>query len=180
MKRIWQTLCKLAGAVIKVYEFIEINFIVWFTMIIGVMILVEIGLRAFQIQGSRWIEEVSRYMLVTTTFLGSSIAVTQKGHMTMSALVNALPHKWSNILEILTNAIGGVGFLYIGVVSFQWTGKLIQTGKLFESVSVPMWYLWAVLSVAFFTTGLRFLAQIIKNVQAIREGVYIAPQEKEM
>lgn len=180
MKRVWETTCKLAGAVIRAYEFVEINFIVWFTMIIGAMILVEIGLRAFEIQGSRWIEEVSRYMLVTTTFLGSSIAVTQKGHMTMSALVNALPPKWANILEILTNTIGGVGFLSIGAVSFQWTGKLMQTGKLFESVSVPMWYLWAVLSVAFFTTGLRFLAQIVKNVQAIRDGVYEAPPEKEM
>lgn len=180
MKPVWEKICKISNAIIKVYEFVEINFIIWFTMIIGVMIMWEIVLRIFQIQGSRWMEEVARYMMVTTTFIGSSIAVTQKGHMTMSALINALPSRWSNVLEIATNLLSGIGFVSIGFVSFKWTGKLMQTGKLFESISVPMWYLWVVIALTFLTTGLRFLAQIPKNITAIREGTYEVTPDKEM
>lgn len=180
MKKLWNKFCKIIDKIIKVYEWVEINFIIWFTILVGALIMVEIILRLFQIQGSKWIEEIARYMLVTTTFLGSSIAVSQKGHATMSALINALPCAWSNILEIITNLIGGVGFLFLSYAAFEWTGKLIKTGKLMESISIPMWYLWAVISVAFLTTGIRYMAQIVKNVQALRTGTYEATPDKEM
>lgn len=180
MKKVWNRICQVSNAVIRVYEFIEMNFMIWFTMIIGALIMLEIIFRVFQIQGSRWVEEVARYMLVTTTFIGSSIAVSQKGHTTMNALINALPAMWANVIEIITNLISGIGFGYIGLVSFQWTGKLIQTGKLFESISIPMWCLWAVISMALFTMGLRFLVQIPKNIAAIREDTYEATPDKEM
>ena len=180
MKKLWKNFCKVADKVIKVYEWVEINYIIWFTMVIGALIMVEIVLRVFKVQGSKWIEEIARYMLVTTTFLGSSIAVSQKGHAIMGVLINALPCAWSNVVEILTNLLGGVGFLYLAYAAFEWTGKLVKTGKLMESISVPMWYLWAVISVAFLTTGIRYMAQIVKNVQALRAGTYEATPDKEM
>ena len=79
------------------------NFLIFFTAFIGIYIIIEIIFRIFGLQGSRWIEELARLMLVTTTFVGSSVAVKSKSHVGMTALVDALPSRWGNVLEIVSN-----------------------------------------------------------------------------
>ena len=69
-------------------NWVEMNFLIFFTSFIGLYIILEIILRVLHIQGSRWIEELSRMMLVTTTLVGSSVAVKSKGHMGMTVLIN--------------------------------------------------------------------------------------------
>lgn len=180
MKKVWEGIKKVFRALSKALNWVEMNFLIFFTSIIGILIMVEIILRIFMVQGSRWVEELSRMMLVTTTLVGSSVAVKSKGHMAMTALVNALPAKFSNVIEILSNLICGATFLYISYHSVTWTINLRAVNRMMESVSIPLWYFWVVISFAFVTTGVRFLLEIVKNVKNMRAGVHEEADLKEM
>lgn len=173
LKKIWETAC-------KVLNFIEMNYLIIFTCFIGLFIMVEVIMRAFDAQGSRWIEELARMMLVTTTLVGSSVAVKTKGHMAMTALIGALPAKFSNCLEILSNLVCGLAFLYISYYSITWTVNLYHVKRMMDSVSIPIWPFWAIISFAFVTTGVRFLMQIKNNVVNIKNGVRPEADLKEM
>ena len=180
MKTVWQKILHLTRTLAKALNWVEMNFLIFFTSFIGLFIMVEIVLRIFNVQGSRWIEELSRMMLVTTTLVGSSVAVKSKGHMAMSALINALPSKFANGLEILSNLICGAAFLYISYYSVIWTVNLYTVKRMMDSVSVPIWPFWAIISFAFITTGVRFLLQIKNNVADIKKGVHSEAGLKEM
>ena len=49
-----------------------------------------------------------------------------------------------------------------------------------ESINVPIWPFWVVISFAYFTTGVRFLLEIRKNVLGIMKGTYKEADLKEM
>lgn len=180
MKKVGPTLYQALRRCMKAFEFIEMNYLIFFTSFIGILIMVEIVLRLLGLQGLRWIEEFGRMMLVTTTLVGSSIAVKSKGHMAMDALINCLPPKAANLLEIVVDLLGGAGFIWLGVVSFQWTAVLKATHRTMESIPLEFWWFWVIISIAFLTTGVRFLLQIVKNIRALRSGVYEQAERKEM
>ena len=161
-------------------NWVEMNFLIFFTSFIGLYIILEIILRVLHIQGSRWIEELSRMMLVTTTLVGSSVAVKSKGHMGMTVLINILPDKFANVVEIISNLICGAAFLFITYHSVDWTINLYKLGRTMESINVPIWPFWVVISFAYFTTGVRFLLEIRKNVLGIMKGTYKEADLKEM
>mgnify|MGYP005956246747 FL=1 len=180
MKTSDNPLRKAFRAACRALDWVEMNFLILFTSFIGLYIILEIVLRIFHIQGARWIEEMGRMMLVTTTLVGSSVAVKTKGHMGMTALINILPGTFSNVLEIASNLICGGAFLFISYYALQWTMDLFTLKRTMESINFPIWPFWAIITFAYFTTGIRFLIQIRYNVQGIRRGVYQEADLKEM
>ncbi len=178
--KFWEGIKKVFSFLTKALNWVEMNFLIFFTSFIGIFIMIEIILRIFNVQGSRWIEELSRMMLVTTTLVGSSVAIKAKGHVGMTALINILPSKFANAVEILSNLICGAAFLYISYYAVIWTINVHAVKRMMDSVSVPMWPFWAIISFAFITTGVRFLLEIVKNIRNMKAGVYKEADLKEM
>ena len=169
-----------------IFNWCEMNFLIFFTAFIGIYIIIEIIFRIFGLQGSRWIEELARLMLVTTTFVGSSVAVKSKSHESradaarLRALVDALPSRWGNVLEIVSNLLCGATFLALAYFAGKWTVSLIKIKRTMDSVSFPLWPFWVVIALAFFTTGVRFLLEIVKVVKNMKSGVREHGELKEM
>ena len=180
MKKTWQGIVKVYRFLEKALNWVEMNFLIVFTSFIGVAIMVEIVLRIFGIQGSKSIEEISRMMLVTTTFVGSSLAVKTKGHVAMTALVDLFPPKIGNVFEILSNLICGGGFLFLAYSAAKWTASLAKVGRTMDSASFPLWPFWVVIAFSFLTTGVRFLLEIVKVIKNMKAGVRVVADLKEM
>ena len=58
-----------------------------------ICIVVNIFMRAFLDSGLAWLEELSRYIFVFSTFLGASIAIETGQHPKMTAVTDALHNK---------------------------------------------------------------------------------------
>ncbi len=180
MKKAWQTFVRIFRKGEAIFNWCEMNFLIFFTAFIGIYIIIEIIFRIFGLQGSRWIEELARLMLVTTTFVGSSVAVKSKSHVGMTALVDALPSRWGNVLEIVSNLLCGATFLALAYFAGKWTVSLFKIKRTMDSVSFPLWPFWVVIALAFFTTGVRFLLEIVKVVKNMKSGVREHGELKEM
>lgn len=180
MKKVWEIIKKIYRGGVKILNLIEKNFLIIFTAFVGFAILIEIILRGFSIQGSKTIEEISRLMLVTTTFVGTSVAVKTKGHVGMSALVNALPPKAGNVIEMLSNLICAGSFLFLAHSAGKWTLNLIKLKRTMDSASFPLWPWWVVITAAFLTTGVRFLIEIGKVAKNMKSGVHEEAELKEL
>lgn len=172
--RIWKTWSRF-------YNALELNFLTIFTLLTGGLIIVEVIIRALGMQGFRWMEELGRFMLVTTTLIGSSHAVNTNGHMVMDALYGVLPVKVANALRSLAHLICAVLYLYLGVYATQWMFSLVKIGKKMESIRFPAYVMWIFVSLALVTMGIRYIFQFVKSVRKTITGeVELSETEREL
>lgn len=161
---------KAFHAVTNVYCKIEMAFLIIFTMVIGALIILEIIRRMLGITGLKWIEEMGRYMLVTTTLVGCSVAVKNKGHAVMDLFYTFMSDKVAFAFQIVVNLLCGALFLYIGAYSVIWTKELIVLKRSMESVTAPLWPVWVIVSLAFLSTGIRFLIEVKNCALKLKRG----------
>ncbi len=88
----------------------------------------------------------------------------------MDLVLNMIPARAAHVLRLIVNLMCGLGFLYISYYSVIWTNELIQLNRSMESITFPLWPMWAVVSIAFVTTGFRFLFQIRDNIRNIKNN----------
>ena len=156
--------------VTDIYNKVEMSFLIIFTMIIGALIIVEIIRRIIGMDGLKWIEEMGRYMLVTTTLVGCSVAVKNKGHAVMDLFYTFMSDKVAFIFQIIVNILCGGLFLYMGVYSVSWTKELFILKRSMESITAPLWPIWVIVSLAFLSTGIRFFIEVKNCVIKMKNG----------
>jgi C4-dicarboxylate transporter DctQ subunit len=156
--KLWKTWCRW-------YNALEINFLAIFTLSTGALIIIEIIIRAFGLQGFRWMEELGRFMLVTTTLIGCSYAVKSNGHMVMDALYTILPIRVANAMRALAHLISTILYAYLGWYATLWMLKLISIGKMMESIRFPAFVMWIFVSIALVTMSFRYLVQFAKSMK---------------
>lgn len=154
----------------KLYARLENLYMVIFTLLIGALIIFEVVVRAMGFQGITWLEEMGRFMLVTTTLIGCSVAVKSNGHMIMDVLYNLLKPKAAYVCKAFVNLLCGVFYLYLGYYSVLWMLKLRKIGKMMESLRFPSYVMWIIVALAVLTMGFRYLVQCIKCILKIRHG----------
>lgn len=62
----------------------------------------------------RWPEEISRYLVIWITFVGSAVAFRRGAHVSVSALVNILPTNIRNHVRFISRLITIVFFVILG------------------------------------------------------------------
>lgn len=180
-KKKQNALATVYGKLSSMAELIELHFITIMTLVFGLLILYNVTLRAFNLQGLTWIEEFSRYMLVITTLMGCSIAAKHRGHLVMDSLITALPPKWGHSLRALAYLICGVLYLYLGVYAWKWTGKLIAMNRTVECNSFPLWPVWVFVTYAALTMGARYIVETGRSLISAAKGeAMISEQDVEI
>lgn len=159
---------KLLGTVIKCINRVEDILMVWLTMGFGVLIMYEIVVRAIGLTNIPWLEEFSRYMLVYTTLLGSSMAIKEHGHMAMDTLLVTLPKPIVKVLHVLINIICTITWVIVAFYSYKWTMRLKLIGTTAGSVNIAMWIIWAPIVVFCASAAIRYVIQICKSIVALK------------
>ncbi len=64
-------------------------------LLVGIvsLVLLQIFQRYFSLFPTPWTEEMSRYLFVYLTFIGSAYLIKEKGHITVDVIVERLPRK---------------------------------------------------------------------------------------
>ena len=164
MDTVKKTVCIIS----ETYYKIEKLFIVAATLLIGALIVVEIILRAVGVQGFRWIEEAGRYMLITTSIVGSSMAVRENGHMVMDVLYTKLSPRIAYIVKAITYLFCGIFYCFLSYHAYDWLVMLKKMQKTWESVDLPFWPLWIFVVISLATMGLRYFVQTGKCIASFR------------
>lgn len=76
------------------------------------LVLLQISQRYFSLFPTPWTEEMSRYLFVYLTFLGSALLIKEKGHITVDLIVERLPRKLRLVVFVLVQLLM-LAFLYL-------------------------------------------------------------------
>lgn len=111
-----------------------------------VIITLQIVFRVF-FQALPWSEELSRYLLVWTTFLGATMAYRRGVHIAVTFLVNSLPALLRRMVRI---AAVLASLIFFGTAMFYAVRYMqMQSFQVTASLRLPMPYVYAVMPAAF-------------------------------
>ena len=115
-----------------------------------------------------WSEEVTRYLLVWSTFIGGSIVYKYRGHISVTLLHDrCLPLLRNGLIVFVHLACGA--FCTIAVVyGFRYMG--LQGRQLSAALRVPMRYMYMAIPVGFLVMDLHILDALVQQLAKKDEG----------
>ena len=86
-----------------------------------------------------WSDEVTRYLLIWSTFLGATVVYRHNGHISVNLLREAVPPKASKVLRVLVHVVCLVLFAVLEYYSIRYCGKLTKTAT---ALPIKMKYIY--------------------------------------
>ena len=135
-------------------------------LILSIMVILafsQVILRNFFDYGILWADIFLRQMVLWVAFLGASIAVREKRHISIDVLPLVLPKSWGKPLRAFTDLAAGVisGFLAYAAWNFVQFEMESETALLLE---IPAWAFQTILPFSFFMIAIRFLLKALEGI----------------
>ena len=92
-----------------------------------------------------WSDEVTRYLLIWSTFLGATVVYRHNGHISVNLLREAVPPKASRVLRVVVHVVCFVLFAVLEYYSIRYCGKLNKTAT---ALPIKMKYIYLCIPVS--------------------------------
>lgn len=109
-----------------------------------------------------WAEELSRFLVVWSIFIGVAIGVRKNQHIGVDALIRFLPHKLKLASEVLLNMIGVVVLGILIFNSFEFIRHTMEYEQLSPAMRLPMWIPYVAMPVGLTLSILHFLHNTVR------------------
>jgi len=109
-----------------------------------------------------WSEELARYLIVWSIFIGVSVGVRENKHIGVDALLRFLPHRLKVASECLLNLIGIVVVVVLIWTSIQFISHTIDYEQLSPAMRIPMYIPYLAMPVGLALSAIRFLQDIVR------------------
>jgi len=156
----------------KVLEYLAAIALVVMTLVVFLQVIVRFGLTALGWDLSvPWTEELARYLMIWSIFIGGAIA-TRKGKLiAVEALIVALPTLPGKLIKLLSHIVSLVFYAIIFTIGLEWAKfGLSETAPVMK---FPMIYVYSALVVSaaiMILNTISFLMEIFIKGIDIREA----------
>lgn len=118
-----------------------------------------------------WTEETIRFLFVYVSLVGAGVGIMEHSHIGIDIIVNLLPEKARNVIQILIHLsiMGFGGFL----LKASWPLLMMTRRQLSPSLRIPMCYVYGAISIFGILCLIYSLVEIfklIKTRRAAKEG----------
>lgn len=153
-----QVLAKLSDFINKFVEWFLFLTIAIMTFVISIQIIFRVFFTALS-----WSEELARYLLVWSSFLGASVAVKRGAHIAVSFLVERLQGGAARIVRYLTLSSMEIFFLIGGFYGI----KLIQRQvfQISPALRIPMRHVYLIIPISMFIMFFHTFYELISHMK---------------
>lgn len=109
-----------------------------------------------------WSEELSRFLIVWSIFIGVSIGVRNNQHIGVDAIIRFLPHGLKVAAEVLLNLIGIVVLGVLIYTSIEFIGHTREFEQLSPAMRMPMYIPYLAMPVGLTLSIVHFIHNIVK------------------
>ncbi|MDF1506776.1 TRAP transporter small permease [Robertmurraya sp. DFI.2.37] len=144
-----------------------------FLLVMTVIALSQVVTRYVLEMSFPWLEEVIRYLMVFTVYVGSAVAVKQKAHLNVEIFDQLLKKSSFRYVDLLRQFVIVVFGVVFGYVSFQVVIQLIASGQITPALQISMaWPMSALFlgSLLMIINGIYLFYMIFKSKEAVKEG----------
>lgn len=160
MNLIKKILSPICGALDKVCSALIVFMLGAMVILTGAQIICRTWFTALS-----WSEEVTRYLLIWSTFLGATVVYRHNGHISVSLLQDAVSPKLRKALQILVHVICFVLFAVLLHYSARYCIKLKKTAT---AMPIKMKYIYSCIPVSM---GIMMLHALLMSAEAATKEV---------
>lgn len=116
-------------------------------IMLGLMVIITTAQIIFRLffHALTWSDEVTRYLLIWSTFLGASVVYHHSGHISVTILQDKVPAKAAKALRVLVHAVCFVLFTVLLVFSVRYCFKLNKTAT---TLPIKMKYIYTCIPIS--------------------------------
>ena len=156
---IFQRLNKYVG---KVVNGVEVSILVFCVASLGILLIANVFARTF-FQSIYFAEEVSKFLVMLTTFTGVSYGVRKARHIRMGAFLDAMPPKMEKIFIIIISLISAIVMAIMTWASYEYLANAMSKGHMTPALRVPKWTFYVIIPIGFGLACIQYIRTIIKN-----------------
>lgn len=142
-------------------------------LVMSVVVFLQVVCRYVLHSSLPWSEELSRYLLVWTSFIGGAYGVKLGAHIGVEAFALLLPKKAQKALAIIVDVCCLALCVLILTQGVSIVSTQLSKGQLSPAMRIPMGYMYAAIPVGMAFFCIRYVQQILTKVKNFN-----APEEK--
>lgn len=153
-----------------------LDFVIVACAVLAVAILValvasvalEVVMRYFFNQPTRWVVEFSEYALLWVAFLAGAWVLREEAHVKVEMVVDLLPPRTREITHIIVSLVGMLTCALFCWVSTVFIVELYDSGEvLFRSIQVRKWAVMSVMAPGLLLLTLQFMRRAWRGLPAV-------------
>ena len=149
-------------------EHFEESILIFLLAMISIVELMQVVRRNIDIIPSlTWAEEMCRFLWIATVFLSLPYTVRTGTMLRVTALVDVLPWKLHNIMNILVDLVVAAALGVLGFFATQALSNVFTSGELSSAMLFPMWILYLIVTIGFFAGALRSVQMFVIHIKNI-------------
>jgi TRAP-type C4-dicarboxylate transport system permease small subunit len=141
---------------------IEVSILVFCVASLGVLLITNVFARTF-FQSIYFAEEVSKFLVMLTTFTGVSYAVRKARHIRMGAFLDAMPQTMEKVFIIIISIVSAVVMGIMTWFSYQYLINAMDMGHMTPALRVPKWTFYVIIPIGFGLACIQYIRTVIKN-----------------
>jgi len=141
---------------------VEVSILVFCVASLGILLITNVFARTF-FQSIYFAEEVSKFLVMLTTFTGVSYAVRKARHIRMGAFLDAMPQKMEKVFIIIISIVSAVVMGIMTWFSYQYLINAMNMGHMTPALRVPKWTFYVIIPIGFGLACIQYIRTIIKN-----------------
>jgi TRAP-type C4-dicarboxylate transport system permease small subunit len=155
----FQRLNKHIGTMVNA---IEVSILVFCVASLAILLITNVFARTF-FQSIYFAEEVSKFLVMLTTFTGVSYAVRKARHIRMGAFLDAMPEKMEKVFIIIISIVSAVVMGIMTWFSYKYLINAMDMGHMTPALRVPKWIFYVIIPIGFGLACIQYIRTIIKN-----------------
>jgi C4-dicarboxylate transporter DctQ subunit len=154
-----QQLNRYLGSVVNA---VEVSILVFCVASLGILLITNVFARTF-FQSIYFAEEVSKFLVMLTTFTGVSYAVRKARHIRMGAFLDSMPEKMEKVFIMIISLVSAVVMGIMTWFSYKYLINAMDMGHMTPALRVPKWTFYVIIPIGFGLACIQYIRTIIKN-----------------
>ena len=142
---------------------VEVSILIFCVASLGILLITNVFARTF-FQSIYFAEEVSKFLVMLTTFTGVSYGVRKARHIRMGAFLDAMPSKMEKTFLIIISFISAVVMAIMTWFSYKYLMNAMDMGHMTPALRVPKWTFYIIIPIGFGLASIQYIRTIIKNL----------------
>ena len=130
---------------------------------LAILLIANVFARTF-FQSIYFAEEVSKFLVMLTTFTGVSYGVRRARHIRMGAFLDAMPPKMEKVFLIIISLISALVMGIMTWFSYKYLLNAMNMGHMTPALRVPKWTFYIIMPIGFGMACIQYIRTIIKNL----------------
>lgn len=169
------TLARINNSVGVCVDCIEKYTLIFCVAALAILLMTNVFARTF-FQSIYFAEEVSKFLVILTTFIGVSYGVRKARHIRMGAFLDAMPPKMEKGFIIFISVISAITMAIMAWFSMVYLLNAMKMAHMTPALRVPKWTFYVVIPFGFGLASIQYVRTIIKNI--VEDAPWLSPDQQ--